>query len=217
VTGPRPEDHIWWLASRASGIIALALMSASVILGLAMATRLLRQPGLPRKLSALHEQLAVTSLVAIGLHGVTLLGDPWLRPGVEGILVPGSISYRPLHVGLGIAGGYLAAALGLSYYARRRIGSARWRKAHRYVIVAWALSFAHTLGAGTDASQPWLRTSMIAIATLVAALLALRIGLSLAGRSSAKAAAAPGAKPNGSKPEASPPRPREREATLAEA
>ena len=46
---PQPEEHIWWLASRASGIVALLLISGSVILGLAMATKLLRQPGLPRK------------------------------------------------------------------------------------------------------------------------------------------------------------------------
>ena len=81
MTSPVPTDHLWWLAGRASGIVALILISASVLLGLGMASKLFRRPGLPRKLNALHEQLAVAGLIAIGVHGVTLLGDSFLHPG----------------------------------------------------------------------------------------------------------------------------------------
>ena len=172
---PQPQDHIWWLASRASGIVALGLLSLSVIVGLGMATRLLRRPGMPRVVAALHEQLSVAALIAVGLHGVTLLGDPWLHPGVAGITLPFAIGYRPAFVAMGIAGGYLAAALGLSFYARRRLGIGRWRKAHRFVIVAWALAFLHTLGAGTDAQADWLRLPMFVTAAVIAALLAVRV------------------------------------------
>ena len=89
-------QHAWWLASRASGIIALALVTISVGLGLTMAGRFARKPGLPRILTAIHEQTALTALVAIGVHGATLLGDPWLNPGPSGIAVPFTMSYRPL-------------------------------------------------------------------------------------------------------------------------
>ena len=37
------------------------------------------------------------------------------------------MEYRRLWTGLGIVAGYLAAALGLSFYARKRIGTKRWR------------------------------------------------------------------------------------------
>jgi sulfoxide reductase heme-binding subunit YedZ len=158
----QPTDHIWWLAGRASGIVALLLISASVLLGLAMASKLFRRPGWPRVLAALHEQLAVAGLIAIGVHGVTLLGDPFLHPGVRGITLPFAIDYRPAFVAAGIAGGYVAAILGLSYYARRRIGSRRWRNAHRYIVVAWVLSVVHTLGAGTDAAIPAVRWAVLA-------------------------------------------------------
>jgi methionine sulfoxide reductase heme-binding subunit len=159
---PHPSDHIWWLAGRASGIVALLLISASVLIGLAMASKLFRRPGLPRVLSALHEQLAVAGLIAIGAHGVTLLGDTYLHPGLAGITIPFTIGYRPAFVAAGIVGGYLAAILGLSYYARRRIGSKRWRNAHRYIVVAWLLSVVHTLGAGTDAAIPAVRWAVLA-------------------------------------------------------
>lgn len=175
MSSPVPGDHIWWLASRASGLVALALISASVLLGLAMASKLFRKPGLPRVLNALHEQLAVAGLIAIGIHGATLLGDPWLSPGVDGITLPFAIDYRPVWVAAGIAAGYLAAALSLSYYFRTRIGSKRWRNAHRYIVIAWALSIVHTLGAGTDAAIPVVRWIVLAPVVPVVALFAARM------------------------------------------
>ena len=47
MTGRDPMEHGWWLASRASGIVALALITLSVTLGLWMAGRVMRKPGLP--------------------------------------------------------------------------------------------------------------------------------------------------------------------------
>ena len=41
------------------------------------------------------------ALVAIAVHGVTLLGDRWLHPGLAGIAVPFAMGYRPSFTGLG--------------------------------------------------------------------------------------------------------------------
>ena len=172
---PAVHEHIWWLASRASGLVALGLITASVALGLLMSGKLMRKPGRARTLVALHEQLALAGLLAIAVHGITLLGDAFLHPGLKGILIPGSIDYRPLWVGLGIGAGYLAAALGLSFYARRSIGPRLWRKAHRATIVVYVLSVLHTLGAGTDASTPWLRSAMVISGAPILFLLTLRM------------------------------------------
>jgi sulfoxide reductase heme-binding subunit YedZ len=166
-----PTQHIWWLASRASGIVALGLITASVALGLAMANKLWRG----RNPAKLHEQLSLAGLVAIAIHGVTLLGDPWLHPGVSGIAVPFTMGYRTVFTGLGILGGYLAAALGLSFYLRRKIGAKLWRKLHRFTVVAYVLALVHTLGAGTDASSAWLRTFMLATALPIGVMFARRM------------------------------------------
>jgi methionine sulfoxide reductase heme-binding subunit len=166
-----PTQHIWWLASRASGLVALGLITASVMLGLAMAGKRLRG----RNFAAIHEQLSLAGLVAIAVHGLTLVGDPWLHPGLKGIAVPFAMSYRTVFTGLGIAGGYLAAALGLSFYVRRRIGARLWRKLHRLTIVTYVLAVVHTIGAGTDAGTPWLRTFMVATAVPVGVLFVARL------------------------------------------
>jgi sulfoxide reductase heme-binding subunit YedZ len=167
--------HAWWLASRAAGIVALLLVSASVLIGLTMASGLLRKPGLKRSLLAFHEHTALAGLVAIAVHGLTLLGDGWLRPGLAGIAVPFVIGYRTVYVGLGILAGYLAALLGLSFYARRRIGARLWRKLHRATVLVYALGVVHVLGAGTDAGSAWLRVVMLATGVPIVGLFAARI------------------------------------------
>jgi sulfoxide reductase heme-binding subunit YedZ len=169
------HDHIWWLASRASGMVALGLITISVAIGLTMAGKIMRTPGRARVLTAIHEQTALAGLVAIAIHGMTLLGDAFLNPGLAGITIPGAIGYRPLWTGFGIVAGYLAAALGLSFYLRRRIGTKLWRRAHRATIVVYAMAVVHTLGAGTDAATVWLRAWMVLTVPPIAALFAIRL------------------------------------------
>jgi methionine sulfoxide reductase heme-binding subunit len=172
---PDPTHYIFWLTSRAAGVTAFALASISVGLGLTMAGRLARGPGRARLLRTIHEQTALGALIAIVVHGVALLGDRWMHPGLAGISVPFAMSYRPLATGIGIIAGYLAALLGLSFYARRRIGARLWRRAHRLTIVVWLLAAVHALTAGTDASTPWMRVILIASAVPIAGLFAARV------------------------------------------
>jgi sulfoxide reductase heme-binding subunit YedZ len=175
-------NHVWWLASRASGVVALLLVTVSVGLGLTMSAKLMRRRGLGPKLLAIHEQTALAGLIALVIHGVTLLGDPWLHPSIAGISVPFTMSYRSFYTGLGIIGGWLAAVLGLTYYVRRRIGAALWRKAHRATVVVYLLGVIHTLGAGTDAGTSWLRWFMVVTGVPIVVLFLRRL---LGGRSAA--------------------------------
>jgi sulfoxide reductase heme-binding subunit YedZ len=158
-------DYGWWLASRASGIVATVLIAASVTIGLAMAAKAVRRPGLPKLLIAIHEHAALAALVAIAVHGITLLGDSWLDPGPVGIAVPFAMEYEPLFTGLGIAGGHLAAILGLTFYVRRRIGTRRWRTLHRLTPLVYVLGVTHALGAGTDAGSTWMTLLLLATGT----------------------------------------------------
>jgi len=181
---PNPAEHAWWLASRASGIVAMLLITASVFIGLTLSTRVMKGPGVSRWLVTAHEQAALAGLVSIAIHGVTLLGDPFLNPGVTGIAVPFAGAYKTLYVGIGILGGYLAALLGLTFYAKKRIGVARWKKLHRLTIVAYAMSVIHTVGAGTD-FQPgsW---PMLAVVAPVGPIAVLFVQRMLAGRAAAR-------------------------------
>jgi methionine sulfoxide reductase heme-binding subunit len=175
IHGPDPTHYLFWLTSRAAGVTAFALASVSVGLGLTMAGRLARAPGRARLLRAIHEQTALGALIAIVVHGVTLLGDHWMHPGLTGIGVPFAMSYRPIATGIGIVAGYLAALLGLSFYARRRIGARLWRKAHRFTVLVWLMAAIHAITAGTDASTPWMRAILVASAVPITGLFFARV------------------------------------------
>lgn len=175
VNGGQPLHVVWWLVSRASGILALVLVSASVLLGLAMASRTVRRPPVRRVVSRLHEHIALVAVAAIALHGLALLGDGWLKPGLRGISVPFALSYRPLYTGIGIIGGYAIMLLGPSFYLRRRIGPKRWRRLHPMLILAWVLAAVHTLGAGSDEGQIWLRAIVLAPIPAIAYLGVVRL------------------------------------------
>jgi methionine sulfoxide reductase heme-binding subunit len=169
-----PGQHIFWIASRSLGVVALMLAALSVGLGLAMSGRLVKGAEPRGRLKQLHEATALASLIAIAGHGLALLGDSYLHPGLSGISIPFAVSYRSFWTGLGILGGYLAAILGLTYYVRGWIGPKLWRRLHRWTLVVYLLGAVHTIGAGTDAGTPWLIAILVATAAPIALLAAIR-------------------------------------------
>ncbi len=175
MTSPDPLAYGWWIASRAAGVTGYLLFSVAVLAGLTMASRLAAAPARKRALLQVHEHAALAGLVAVAIHGVTLLGDHWLDPGPLGIAVPLVIDYRPVAVAAGIIGGYLAAALGLSFYIRKRVGAARWRRLHQFTLLAWLLGFLHALFAGTDASTTWFQLVLLWTAGPILVLAGTRI------------------------------------------
>jgi methionine sulfoxide reductase heme-binding subunit len=158
-TGP----HLFWITSRAAGIVALILSSAAVCLGLTMGARLVKGKG--PDLRVTHEALSLATLAALVVHGLTLLGDGFLHPSFGDVAVPFVSTYKTLWTSAGIVAFWALALLGLSYYARSWIGVQRWRMLHRFTALAWALGIAHSLGEGTDAGQTWF-LAMTAIAVV---------------------------------------------------
>ena len=176
MTEPDPSNYAWWLAARAAGIVAFLLIASAVILGLFLASNVSRRPGIKRDLVKVHQQLALAALASIAAHGIFLLGDKWLKPGITGITVPFTLGYRPLWTGLGILAGYLAAILGPSFYFRRRIGPRRWRRIHQATVAVYVLAVLHSFGSGTDGASLWFTVMVILTGIPIAVLLALRYG-----------------------------------------
>ena len=181
--------HLFWITSRAAGDAALLLASASVGVGLMVSSK--RRSENKRDMRAIHEALSLTTLAMVALHGLALLGDSFLNPGLTGIAIPFVGAYRPLWTGIGIISGYGLAALGLTYYMRDRVGAARWRRLHRLTAVFWVAAVIHTIGAGSDAGQIWFLAISGLLVLPAALLLTLRwLQRWLEGEGTAKRAAA---------------------------
>jgi|SRR5215207_2225075 len=147
------EEHLFWIVSRAAGIVALLLSSAAVGVGLTMGGRWVKRRGLD--LRAAHEALSLATLIAVVVHAAALLGDAYLNASVLDITVPFVSGYKEPWMSIGIVSGWVLVALGVSYYFRTRIGVARWKKVHRWTAVAWLAGIVHSLGEGTDAGTSW--------------------------------------------------------------
>ncbi len=165
--------HLFWIASRAAGIVALVLSSVSVCVGLLIGGRLAK--GHKPELRVTHEALSLATLVALAVHGLTLLGDGYLHPSLGDVAIPLLSGYRTLWTSIGIVAFWAMLALGLSFYARTRIGPQRWRKVHRFAALAWVLGVAHSLGEGTDAGQAWFLAMTAAVAAPAVVLLLARL------------------------------------------
>jgi sulfoxide reductase heme-binding subunit YedZ len=168
-----PTPHLFWITSRAAGIVALVLASLAVSVGLLMSAKLLK--GRMTELRATHEILSLSTIVAIVVHAVSLLGDRFLHPSLADIAIPFVSGYKSGWMTLGIVSGWGLIVLGLSYYARRLVGAVRWRKLHRLTAVAWLGGLIHSLGMGTDAGQMWFLAMTAIVAIPALGLLGLRV------------------------------------------
>jgi sulfoxide reductase heme-binding subunit YedZ len=170
-----PSQQVFWFASQALGIVAIVLLGISVSLGLLMSTRIVKRPGLPARLKHFHEGATLVTLGLIGAHAGLLVFDSYLRPGLAGIVLPFALDYRPAFTGVGIIAGWLAVILGLSFYARRRIGVKTWRAMHRFTIAVYLLALAHVVGAGTHGRSAWMLALLAALTAPIVLVFTYRV------------------------------------------
>jgi len=167
------STHLFWIVSRGAGATALVLSSASVCFGLVISGKLKQGSGPDRR--AYHEVLSLAVMVAIAVHGVALIGDSFLHPSLLDVTVPFVFSYETLATSLGIVAGWGMILLGLSYYARSRIGNERWKLIHRFTLLVWLGALVHTFAEGTDAGQLWFIVLIVVTAAPPLVLLAARL------------------------------------------
>lgn len=165
--------HLFWILSRGAGTTALILSSVTVGVGLLMGGGI--GGGVPTDRRAYHEVLSLSVMVATAVHGLVLVGDGVLHPGLFDVTVPFAWGYMRLATTLGIVAGWALIVLGLSFYIRDRIGRARWKVIHRFTLLAWAAGLVHTIVEGTDVGTLWYTALLVVTTAPVILLLILRI------------------------------------------
>lgn len=168
-----------WYVARASGLLAWAMLSGSVALGLLLATRLLGPTPRPQVLLRLHRKLATLSLVFVGIHLAAIWVDSYVHFTLLALLVPFASRWHPVAVAWGVAALYLLAAVAVTSLGFRRLPArARqlWRPVHLSTHVLFALATVHLLTAGTDARNPVLRPAVAAVTAGIGMLALLGVG-----------------------------------------
>jgi len=142
--------QLWWDTARAGGIVAWALLAASVLWGLVISTKATPGRLRPSWMLDVHRFLGGLAVVFVGVHVVSIVLDSFVHFGLIEVLVPLASSWHPVAVAWGIVGLYLLLAVELTSLARRRLPRRAWRTVHVLSFPTFALTTIHALTAGTD-------------------------------------------------------------------
>lgn len=161
------SSQLLWYTTRATGVVALVLLTASVVLGVLTSLRF-GTSNWPRfTLQDLHKRISLLSMFFIGLHVVTAVSDTFAPIGWISVFVPFTSSYRRLWLGLGTAAVDLLLAVIISSLLRHRISARLWRAIHWLTYASWPLALVHGLGTGTDPHLEWMVLLTIACVAAV--------------------------------------------------
>ncbi len=158
-----------WYLNRATGLVALALMTLTVVLGVVV-RRQGRLPGLVRSgVVGLHRNVSLVSAVLLVAHVASAVVDGYVSIGWLDAVVPFVAGYESLWVGLGTLAVDVLLVVVATSLLRGRLPVRVWRAVHLTSYGLWPLAFAHGLGAGTDLGSGWALAGALGCAGAVVA------------------------------------------------
>ena len=156
-----------WYLTRGFGLVALVLLTISVLLGVIQTVRFVR-PGVPRfVVFGLHRNVSLLAVVAIGIHVATAVMDSYAPIRAIDVFVPFVSRYRPVWTGLGALAVDLLIALVLTSLLRNRLGYRTWRLVHWLAYACWPVAVLHGLGTGTDTRLGWVQVLYLGCTAVV--------------------------------------------------
>ncbi|HEV7686975.1 MAG TPA: ferric reductase-like transmembrane domain-containing protein [Acidimicrobiia bacterium] len=164
-----------WYVARSAGLVAWALLAASVLWGLALSTKILSPKVRPNWILDLHRWLGGLALIFTGVHVGALLLDTYVHFGLVSVLVPFATSWHPLAVAWGVVSLYLLLAVEVTSLLKSRIPKSVWRKTHFASFALFVTSTVHGVTAGTDTGTTMLRIGVLMTGALFAGLTAARL------------------------------------------
>jgi len=165
----------FWYASRATGIVALVLLTAVLVLGI-LVNRQGRLPGLPRfGVTDIHRNLSLLSVAFIAIHVLTAVLDTYVHIPLLSAVIPFASGYERLWLGLGAVSLDIMLAMIVTSLLRGRMNRLLWRAIHLLAYASWPVAFAHSIGSSQDLQQGWMLDLAIGCAVIVAAAVIWRL------------------------------------------
>jgi len=164
-----------WALGRGNGIVALAFMTLSVVLGVGVRSG---RPlfTLPRfGIADVHRFVALAATLLVALHMGLLFVDPYAKLRLIDFVVPFLGAYRPLWQGLGTVAFDVLIVVIVTSLLRRRLGLRIFRAVHWTTYLLWPIAMAHSLGNGTDTGRIWFLGFAGVCALMVAVTLVWRL------------------------------------------
>lgn len=164
-----------WYIMRGSGLAAFALLTVTVALGIANATRWQRGRWTRAVVALVHRNASLLAVVFLGVHITTAVLDTYVNIPALAAVVPGLSGYRALWVALGTITFDLILALVVTSLLRARIGRRTWRAVHWTAYACWPVALTHAVFSGTDTGRAWTTAVYVASGALMAGAVANRL------------------------------------------
>lgn len=172
------NEQTWWYLSRASGLVAWALLIGSLVLGVLLATRALKPLDRPAWLLSMHRWFSGLAVTATVVHLLALVLDGYVQFGAKEIFVPMASTWQPGAVTFGIVAMYVMALVQVTSLMMKRLPKRLWRGVHMtsYLLV-WTATV-HAGMAGTDATNRVYQAvaPLLTIAAVSATVLRIIVG-----------------------------------------
>ena len=160
-------EKLAWYGSRASGLIAWALVAASIVWGITLSSRLLRRRGIPAWLLDLHRYLGLLAVVFTLVHLAGLVADNFVHFGFEELFIPMATDWRPGATAWGIVAFYLLIAIQITSLLMRRMPRKIWHSVHLLAYPLFVVGTVHGFQSGADRSNKLVQWSALLIIELV--------------------------------------------------
>jgi DMSO/TMAO reductase YedYZ heme-binding membrane subunit len=171
-----------WYVARSSGMMAWALVTAAILWGLALSSRVIRKRGVPAWLLALHRYLGTLSIVFVAVHVLALVADNYVYFGWKQLFVPLASAWRPGPTAWGIVAFYLLVAIQVTSWLMRRLSRTVWHTIHLSSFGLFVAGTLHGFQAGADRSNRLLQWVALVGSVLILSVLVLRLAQRPAGR-----------------------------------
>ena len=158
------NPQIWWYLTRASGIVAWLMLTASVIWGIVLSTRAFPEHRRPAWLLDLHRWLGGLTVSFVAIHLAALVADNYVHFGFAELFVPFASSWKPGAVALGVVATWGLVAVQTTSLMMKRLPRQTWRWIHSTSYAVFLLTSFHAAFAGTDRSNRlYVVTSVVTI------------------------------------------------------
>ncbi|MEN8235559.1 MAG: hypothetical protein ABFR89_11645 [Actinomycetota bacterium] len=164
-----------WFVIRGSGVVAFGLLTASLVWGLMVSSKVFGRAVKAKGLQWLHESLGLGAVIATVVHVVAVWRDEFIEFTWLDILLPGAADWEPLATALGVVGLWTLVVVSLSFYVKRWIGQTAWRLLHYLSFGAFLAALSHGAIGGTDTGNPFLVGFYLSSLVAVVMLTAIRI------------------------------------------
>ena len=144
---------VLWYAARAAAMSAFAVLSVSLLTGMALRTALFAGVARNKAVLGLHTFLSWFWVPLVIVHVVCIVLDSTSQVGWLDVFVPFQVAYARVAVGLGTVGFLILVLVGLTSAFRRRMSPRVWRAIHRLSYPMFGLFLVHAQLAGSDFSR----------------------------------------------------------------